>query len=159
MPEGVDEPLREKNVVIREAGRADIEKLQSVLTEAGLSTDDLLVGGTRYWLAEDDERWAVGAIGLELGETAVLLRSAAVIPLWRDQGLGASLVQRILDATSGYQHIYLFSTGAGEFWQRLGFVCVPVPELVAALPTVPQVKQYKRLGWLPTEVAWRRDLA
>jgi hypothetical protein len=32
-----------------------------------------------------------------------------------------------------------------------------VPELVAALPDAPQVHQYSRMGWLPTEVAWRLD--
>ena len=40
----------------------------------------------------------------------------------------------------------------------MGFHEVPVPELVAALPAAPQVRHYDALGWLPTEVAWRRDL-
>jgi N-acetylglutamate synthase-like GNAT family acetyltransferase len=150
--------LREGNVAIREAGLADITKLQAVLKEARLSTDDLLVDGTRYWLAEDGERQPVGMVGLELGISVVLLRSAAVRPSWRGQGLGTSLVQHALDAASGSRHVYLFSTGAGAYWRQLGFREVPVSELVAALPQAPQVRQYERLGWLPTEVAWRCDL-
>lgn len=74
------------------------------------------------------------------------------------QGLGTSLVQHALTAATGYQHVYLFSTGAGAYWQRLKFQEVPVSELVAVLPEVPQVKQYELLGWLPTEIAWRHDL-
>ena len=58
----------------------------------------------------------------------------------------------------GVARAYLFSTDAGAFWARTGFREVPVPELVAALPAAPQVRHYDALGWLPTEVAWRRDL-
>jgi hypothetical protein len=42
--------------------------------------------------------------------------------------------------------------------QRLKFPEVPVSELVAALPEAPQVVQYEQQSWLPTKVAWRRDL-
>ena len=42
--------------------------------------------------------------------------------------------------------------------QRLKFPAVPVSELVAALPEAPQVVSYEQQSWLPTEVAWRRDL-
>ena len=40
----------------------------------------------------------------------------------------------------------------------MGFHEVPVSELIAVLPDAPQVHRYEMLGWLPTEVAWRRDL-
>jgi hypothetical protein len=33
-----------------------------------------------------------------------------------------------------------------------------VDELVATLPHVPQVRRFAELGWLDSEVAWRRDL-
>ena len=150
--------LRETHISIREAHSADIAKLQTLLRLAHLSTDDILADGTRYWLAQNADGEPIGVVGLELGDSAVLLRSAAVSPSLRNQGLGTSLIQHALGATTGYQHVYLFSTGAGEYWQRLNFHEVPVSELVEVLPEVPQVKQYKLLGWLPTEVAWRRDL-
>jgi hypothetical protein len=35
---------------------------------------------------------------------------------------------------------------------------VPVSEVVAALPDCPQVNHFDRIGWLPTEIAWRKDL-
>ena len=120
--------MKEAHTLIREASLADISKLQTVLIQAQLSDDDILADGTRYWLAENVDGQPVGIVGLELGETAVLLRSAAVSLSLRGQGLATSLVQRALDAAAGYRHVYLFSTGAGAYWQRLGWCLVPVSE-------------------------------
>ena len=69
---------------------------------------------------------------------------------------GAAAV--ITAGSGGYGRAYLFSTEAGAFWSRQGFREVPVPELVAALPDAPQVRHYDQQGWLPDEVAWRKDL-
>ena len=146
--------------IIREATSIDAEQIHTLLREVELSTSDILATGTRYWLAEDAHSQPIGVIGLEFGVNAVLLRSAAVLPTQRGQGIGAALVQWALGAAAreGYQRVYLFSTGAGTYWTRLGFWEVPVSELVAALPDVPQVREYDALGWLPTEVAWRNAL-
>jgi N-acetylglutamate synthase-like GNAT family acetyltransferase len=88
-------------------------------------------------------------------------RSAGVLLPWRGMGIADALARAAIDAAAraGCRRIYLFSTGAGEYWRRLGFQEVPVPELVAALPETPQVRHYTALGWLPTEVAWRRDVS
>ncbi len=148
------------DIFIREASLTDISKIHALLAQVQLSSDDILVNDTRYWLAEDRHQQPVGAIGLELGKGSVLLRSAAISPSLHGQGIGTYLVQHVLNEASsgGYQHVYLFSTDAGTYWHRLGFCEVPVSELVAALPNTSQVQKYKVLGWLPTEVAWRRDL-
>jgi predicted N-acetyltransferase YhbS len=80
---------------------------------------------------------------------------------WRGHGIAAALTQEAVDAAmrGGCRAIYLFSTEAGAYWRRFGFHEVPVSEVVAALPEAPQVRQYAALGWLQTEVAWRRDVA
>ena len=90
-------------------------QIHTILTQAGLSTDDILVQGTRYWLAEDIHKQPVGTIGLELGQDAALLSSAAILASLRGQGIGTYLVQHILsEATvAGYQRVYLFSTDTG----------------------------------------------
>ena len=154
--------MRFKNadIFIREATLADIAKIHTLLTQTQLSTDDILVYGARYWLVEDIHQQLVGTVGLELGKDSVLLRSAAISPSLHGQGVGTYLVQHVLNEArnAGYRHVYLFSTNAGTYWQRLGFHEVPVSELVTALPNAPQVQKYKALGWLHTEVAWRRDL-
>jgi N-acetylglutamate synthase-like GNAT family acetyltransferase len=146
---------------IREALPHEAPRVMALLMQNRQSSQDVLAPGTRYWVAEDARGEFVGTIGLEFGREAVLLRSAGVLPPWRSQGIAAALTQEALAsaAQAGYRTIYLFSTGAGAYWRRLGFHEVPVSEVVAALPNVPQIRQYAALGWLQTEVAWRRDVA
>ncbi|MFI6033517.1 GNAT family N-acetyltransferase [Streptomyces sp. NPDC051315] len=90
----------------------------------------------------------------------MLLRSVAVRPDLRGCGAARRLVERVLADTAeqGARTAYLFSTGAGAFWARLGFRTVPVDEVATALPGAPQVRQYRDAGTLADEVAWRRGL-
>ena len=146
--------------VLHEASASDAEAIRAFLQPLHLGIDNILAPGTRYWLAEQAGE-LLGVVGLEFGDGVALLRSAAVSPAARGGGIGAALTERALAEAqaAGCACVYLFSTGAGPYWQRFGFVEVPVSELVAALPHAPQVLRYEELGWLPTEIAWRRDLA
>jgi N-acetylglutamate synthase-like GNAT family acetyltransferase len=145
---------------IREALGHEASRVIALLTHNHQSAQDVLVPGTRYWVAEDAQGQCIGTVGLEGGRDAGLLRSAGVLPAWRGHGVGTALTQRALASArhAGYGAVYLFSTGAGAYWRRFGFREVPVSELVAALPEAPQVRQYAALGWLSTEVAWRCDV-
>ncbi len=147
-------------LVIREAAPTDAEAICAILTESELSTHAVLAAGTRYWLAQRADGEITGAIGIEIGARAVLLRSAAVRPDARGQGIGAALLRRALNeaAAAGYRQAYLFSTDARAYWSRQGFCEIAMPELVAALPDAPQVRHYDEQGWLPNEVAWHKDL-
>jgi N-acetylglutamate synthase-like GNAT family acetyltransferase len=145
---------------IRPATPDDAEAICALLAESGLSAHAVLAAGTRYWLAQRPGGHILGAIGIEIGASAVLLRSAAVQLGARGQGIGTALMRRALDeaAAAGYRRAYLYSTDAGAYWVRQGFREVPVPDLVAALPDAPQVQHYDQQGWLPDEVAWCTDL-
>ena len=44
--------FKDAEIFIREASLADIPQIHAILTQLGLSTDDILVQGTRYWLVE-----------------------------------------------------------------------------------------------------------
>lgn len=116
---------------------------------------------SRWWVARTDSGNLVATIGAELGEQAWLLRSAIVDASARGHGLGRELTYALLQTARhhGIRSVYCFSTDAGEFWQHMGFIAVPVPTLLAALPQTPQVAQFTALGWLPTEVAWCCDLS
>jgi putative hydrolase of HD superfamily len=145
--------------LIREAAPAEAAAVAALLEACGLDPAGVLTAGSRYWVAED-ESGLVGVVGLEIGAGAALLRSAGVRPDRQRRGVGARLFARAYGAARalGIPTVYCFSTGAGEYWAAQGFREVPVDEVVAALPAAFQVQHYRELGWLPTEVAWRRDL-
>jgi amino-acid N-acetyltransferase len=153
-------PMSDGRLSIREAASSDAETIAAILIESGLDPAGVLAPGSRYWIAEIDGQ-AAGVVGLEYGDKAVLLRSAAVRPSWRRYGIGARLFGHAyaMAAADGRTSVYCFSTDAQEYWVSQGFAEVPVPELVAVLPDAFQVHHYREIGWLPTEVAWRRDLA
>jgi N-acetylglutamate synthase-like GNAT family acetyltransferase len=146
-------------ITIRKAMLADDGAITALLEECDLDSAGVLTPGSSYWVAEDAEQ-IIGVIGLEYGQAAVLLRSAGVKPSHRRRGIGTQLFQHAaaMAEAARIATIYLFSTDAGNYWISQGFREVPVPELVAALPDVFQVRHYDELGWLPTEISWRREV-
>ncbi len=124
-----------------------------------LRPEDILSEGTRYWGAFSGDHQLIGVIGCEYENEYGLLRSALVLREYRGCGIAARLTQTLLQAARemGLKAVYLFSTGAGDYWKRQGFVDTPVSEVVSLLPGAYQVKLFERLGWLPTEAAYRYD--
>jgi len=147
-------------IIIRYASMDDFPRVKLLLQRCHLVTEGLFEPGTQCWLVEEFGKHAVvGIAAIEFGEAAGLLRSVAVDPVFRRQGLGAALTNTAFEGCrmAGRNIVYCFSTGAGTYWQRFGFREVPVSEVVAALPDSPQVNHFGRVGWLSTEVAWRKD--
>ncbi|MEA4908727.1 MAG: GNAT family N-acetyltransferase [Chloroflexi bacterium] len=142
-------------ITLREMNAIDLPAIYHLLAGEELRTEGILVTGTRYWGAFVEDQ-LVGMIGCEYGNGCGLLRSALVRPEWRSRSIGRLLTERLLNEArlSALRTVYLFSTGAGAYWRRLGFCEVPVAQVVSALPEAPQVKLFERLGWLPTEVAY-----
>ena len=145
-------------VGLRPAGPDDLNTVKALVESLSLGASSLTFEGCTYWLAVQKGR-TVGCIGLEHGEGASLLRSACVHPDRQGQGVGGRLAKAALDAARGRgdRTVYLFSSHAGGYWQRLGFVQVPVAELSAALPGTPQVKSGECRGWIHDETAWKLD--
>ncbi|WP_293912363.1 GNAT family N-acetyltransferase [Deinococcus sp.] len=148
---------------IRQAGPGDLGTIHDLILSVGLSSErgniTATLEGCTYWIA-DLNGAAAGCIGLEHGEGASLLRSVSVLPSVRRRGLGRALAMSALTYASlrGDTQTFLFSTGAGPFWSRLGFEEVPVADLSAALPGTPQVRSGECRGWIHSEVAWRKAL-
>ena len=93
---------------------------------------------------------------------AALIRSVYVVDVMRGRGIGAELLAAARKAahTRGARSLYLFSTDAGDYFKRFGFVEVPVAQLVSALSGTPQVEYYKaRPDELAREVAWYLDIS
>jgi N-acetylglutamate synthase-like GNAT family acetyltransferase len=143
------------NVVIRRARTSDAAAIVALLRTDDLRTEGVLEDRTCYWVAENGPT-LIGAIGLELGDSCVLLRSAIVVRADRGEGVGRKLTESALEwaRSGGYQVAYCFSTDAGEYWTARGFATCSVEEVVRAVPHAPQVQLFRRLGWLPTEVAY-----
>jgi N-acetylglutamate synthase-like GNAT family acetyltransferase len=115
--------------------------------------------GSSYWVARSSDD-VVGCVGLEHGNVASLLRSAAVHPNHQGRGIGDQLATAAISAARnrGDQSLYLFSTDAGQYWQRYGFVEVDVRTLADALPDSPQVRSGIERGWIADDRAWKLDL-
>lgn len=149
---------------LRPATPSDLPAIHALILETGLSSDPALITatleGSSYWVAVQGGE-VVGCVGLEHGEDASLLRSAAVRPDAQGHGIGGQLTETALEAarSRGDRAVYLFSSHAGKYWQRLGFVQVPTAELGTALPGTPQVRSGECLGWIHEETAWKLDFS
>ena len=148
---------------LRRATPSDLDTIRDLILAVGLSRERGVITATlkgcTCWVAEVDGL-PVGCIGLEHGPGASLLRSACVLPEARGQGLGQALTDAALAHARlcGDERVYLFSSGAGPFWQRLGFVAVDPATVSAALPGTPQVRGGECRGWIHAELAWGLDL-
>jgi N-acetylglutamate synthase-like GNAT family acetyltransferase len=149
---------------IRKANTKDFESICDLVVALELISERSRItntfDGSSYWVAVNDNGSIIGCVGLEHGEQASLLRSAAVLPESQGIGVGRALSVAAIEGAcdQGDLALYLISTGAGPYWQRFGFVEVPVDDLVRALPTVPQVRSGIERGWLAEEVAWTLTL-
>jgi amino-acid N-acetyltransferase len=77
----------------------------------------------------------VGCAGFEVYAGMGLLRSVAVDPCARRSGLGEALVGCIVAAAreSGLRDLYLLTTTAPQFFERIGFGRIPRAEVPAAV--------------------------
>ncbi|PYE51120.1 GNAT family N-acetyltransferase [Deinococcus yavapaiensis] len=151
-------------IKIKPATDHDFGVVQDLIVAVGLAPSKANLSATpdnsTYWIAWDGSK-PIGVLGLEHGDGASLLRSAAVLPEWRGRGVGRALARSALTYASlrGDRAVYLFSSGAGGYWRKFDFRQVPVAELAAILPNAPQVVSGVTRGWIDAEVAWRLSLA
>lgn len=151
--------LSEMHVKLRQAAPHDFPIVLALLEGCGLHTSSVTPEGSTYWIA-DLNGVPGGCIGLEHGDGVSLIRSTAVLPQARSQGLGRALVMSALTHASlrGDRAVYLFSQEAGDYWARFGFSPVDAEEISAALPDTPQVRSGVLRGWIHGEQAWKREL-
>ncbi len=146
-------------IKIRQLMEYDKPLVMELIATHDLRPEGILERGTKYWGAFKNDK-LVGVIGCEYQNCYGLLRSALVDKQYRNMGI-ARLLTDILWQTAREENleaIYLFSTGAGAYWTKLGFKEVAVEEAVKNLSDTPQVKLFETLGWLPAEVAYKIEL-
>lgn len=97
----------------------DLAKLAALLEGCKLPMNDL---EAHDFIIAVDDNVIIGCIGLEL--EGPLLRSLAVEPSKRNQGIARELCERLLRhaAGQGAKEIYLVTDTADRFFERIGFV-------------------------------------
>jgi amino-acid N-acetyltransferase len=119
---------------IRPATSGDLPDILALLARSKLPAD-----GLADHLATALVARAAGAIAgcaaVEIYGTAGLLRSLAVDPGRRGEGLGHRLTEAALDLAlaRGVRSVYLLTTTAGDFFPRFGFKRIDRKEMDAAL--------------------------
>lgn len=123
-------------VEIRRPTHNDLPAIERLLTAASLPLDGVREALPSFVLAEVGDT-LVGVAGLDVCCNNALLRSVAVDPAWRSQGIGRLLVTRVIaDAESrGIHALYLLTTSAERYFPGFGFRQITrdeVPEDVRA---------------------------
>ncbi len=111
---------------IRTARQQDLPALEALLRSFNLAT----AGVSQHlpgFLVLEDAGLIVASAGLERYGTAALLRSVAVREGYRNRGLAKTLVGRLLNSarSDGVREVYLLTTTAQHYFQRLRFETVP----------------------------------
>jgi len=129
--------------VFRSATAADLPAVAEFLKSCGLPAQDLtpeILAGFELAFAADGR--LVGQIGLEIFGDIGLLRSLAVAPDLRGQGLGEQLVtRREAEARrAGLSAVYLLTSSAAEYFRRRAYDDVSREAVPAAIATHAQFR-------------------
>ncbi len=109
---------------VRTAMDSDHDAVSALLSASNLAAlDPASQFGPQYVVAHDAKDRLVGVAGLEVYGDNALLRSVAVVPSFRSQGLARQLTQDRLRWAAGHNvsTVYLLTTDAISYWRRHGF--------------------------------------
>jgi amino-acid N-acetyltransferase len=106
--------------IFRAPSEAAVRRL---LGAARLPADDLTAAHFAHFFGCGTADAPRGVVGLELHGTDALLRSLAVEPAIQGRGCGTALVARAEQHArrQGVRRLYLLTTGAADFFARLGY--------------------------------------
>jgi N-acetylglutamate synthase-like GNAT family acetyltransferase/SAM-dependent methyltransferase len=125
---------RPHTVEIAPAQPEDYAAMAALLGEVDLPTDGLAEHFGAAWVARAGAVIA-GTAALEVYGDAALLRSVAVRPAYRGEGIGERLVRAALAwaQQDGVSNVYLLTSTAGAYFPRLGFRAVERSGVPAAV--------------------------
>lgn len=117
-------------IVIAAAQASDVPAIKALLAEAGLPSGGVEEHWKTFLVARDGDR-LVGCGGAEAYRLAALIRSMAVVPEYRRQGLGRRLLRELLDRLSshGLREFYLLTTTAEGYFLKRGFKTIEREEI------------------------------
>ncbi|MCD4809388.1 MAG: GNAT family N-acetyltransferase [Methanosarcinales archaeon] len=107
-------------VNIRSAGTGDIPDIKSILSQYILETELVDDNIDRFVVAETGCR-IVGCACLISIMDVIELRSIAVLPAWKNKGIGRRLFETLMQGAKGMtDRIYVRTTARG-FFEKMGF--------------------------------------
>ncbi|QRY70463.1 GNAT family N-acetyltransferase (plasmid) [Ensifer sp. PDNC004] len=109
-------------------------ELKLALSASGLPTEDLEDAGRSFFRAVSADGGTVGYAGMEACGDNVL-RSLVILPEHRGKALGKTLTRETLKAVNVSSAVFLATTTAAPFFEKLGFIVVErgdVPPAVLA---------------------------
>jgi len=107
-------------VVIRSAGKADIPQIKKVLTQYLLETELVNSNIDQFIVAEYNKK-IIGCACLDNSSGVLELRSIAVLPGWKNKGVGRRLVNTLRSRASGMSDLLYVRTTASGFFNKMGF--------------------------------------
>jgi amino-acid N-acetyltransferase len=121
---------------IRLAIDRDTAAIEALLRNAGLPTADLASANPLFLVATEGDS-LIGVAGIERFGEAALVRSVAVVPAHRSQGVGRALIEEIERRASkeGATQLILLTETARDFFLRAGYGVIErmnVPSAVLA---------------------------
>jgi amino-acid N-acetyltransferase len=122
-------------MTIRPARSEDLGPIQKLLRSCDLPHEDLTPAHLEHFLVAREEETLRGVVGLEPRGDAALLRSLAVVPDARGEGLGTRLVEAVeararrRDART----VYLLTTTAADYFAAHGYERIERSALPAAI--------------------------
>jgi amino-acid N-acetyltransferase len=111
---------------IRKATEADLKDIKTILSFFFLDTDNVEKNLPEFIVAVNDNK-TLGCACLDIG-TIVELRSIAVLPSYRNKGVGSKLVDSILERAKELTDVIYLRTTSPVFFEKKGFVRLPDKE-------------------------------
>ena len=117
-------------ITISPARAEDLEAIKALLVESGLPTEGVDDHWKTFLVARDGDA-IVACGGAEAYQFAALIRSVAVMPGHRSNGIGRKIVRQLLDrlASRGLREFYLLTTTAEEYFKKRGFKTIDRDEV------------------------------
>ena len=108
----------------------DLDEIKRLLTSNNLPTDGVDDHWKTFVVARDGKQM-VACGGSETYPAAALIRSIAVHPEYRKNGIGRQIVRQLLDRLSarGIREFYLLTTTAEAYFKKRGFKTIDRDEV------------------------------
>ncbi len=114
------------DIELRKATQADVKDIKTLLSFYYLDTEKVEKNLPEFIVAVLDNK-TVGCACLDIGDV-VELRSIAVLPAYRNKGIGSRLADAILTRAAGFADTVYLRTTSPVFFEKKGFKKLPDQE-------------------------------